>query len=167
MTGQRWPNPAEPGVPALALEDSFHWLALAKTGEPTIGQWSPDLWCWVMTFWGKIVTPENMAHLDYVGIAHPPYVWCGPTDETPYQPTQDDLSTKANCYMTTKKPVFLAASPDAVFNMLGCNESFESLSQRIEQFCHLISDPETAALWRRDLLVLLGQRHRKQPSTNA
>ena len=167
MTGRRWPNPAEPGVPALALEDGFHWLALAETGEPTIGQWSPDLWCWVMTFWGKMVSPKNIAHLDYIGIAYPPYIWETLTNKTPYQPSPDDLSAESYAYMTTKKPVFLTASPDAVFNMLDHTESFESLSHRIEQFCQLISDPETAAVWRRDLLILLQQRHGKQPRAHA
>ena len=148
-------------MPAVALDDGFHWLAWPETGAPTMGQWSPDLWRWVVTFWGEMVAPENMAHLDYLGVAHPPSSLLPHAREPLYHPSLDEPPAEGPGYMTTKKPLSLTASPYAVFNMLDHSEDRETLSRSIEQFCQMIPDPEAAALWRRDLRTLLDQQQKK------
>jgi hypothetical protein len=69
--GRGWPNPSEPGVPALPLENGFHWMAWASTGALTVGQWDADLWMWVLCYLGCFTEPKDMAHLNYLGIARP------------------------------------------------------------------------------------------------
>lgn len=66
-SGKGWPYPDEPGVPGNMLADGFHWLEWPKTQQLTIGQWSPDCWCWVISYWGNMVEAELMAHLNYLG----------------------------------------------------------------------------------------------------
>lgn len=67
-----WPNPNEPGVPALPLESGFHFMAWPETGVLTIGEWHPDVWCWVISYLGAFVDAEELAHLRYIGPIPPP-----------------------------------------------------------------------------------------------
>lgn len=65
--GTGWPDAQEPGVPARALDDGYHWLRSPRTGETTLRLWSPDLWCWVVTHHGNVLPPLFMASFDYSG----------------------------------------------------------------------------------------------------
>lgn len=68
----KWPNPDCPGEPAAPMDDGFHWLRWPRTGNWTVGRWSPDIWCWSENFRGHLASPEEMAHLDYVCRLWPP-----------------------------------------------------------------------------------------------
>ena len=67
--GSGWPDPLEPGVPASALDSGIHFMRWPRTHMVTVGEWSPDLWCWVVCYLGGITDPLSMAHLDYCGPA--------------------------------------------------------------------------------------------------
>jgi hypothetical protein len=71
-TGSGWPDPTEPGVPAAALHDGFHWLAYQDGGPSTIGQWSPDAWTWIISQIPGRMSPEEVAHMNYIGQCSPP-----------------------------------------------------------------------------------------------
>lgn len=66
-----WPNPDEMGVPANPLEEGFHWMRW-KDGATQIGQWSPDVWAWVVCYLGGLTLPAQMAHLEYIQPAEVP-----------------------------------------------------------------------------------------------
>jgi hypothetical protein len=70
--GRGWPDPSEPGVPAGALEDGFHWMRWPSTGVLTVGQWCADNRAWVTCYLGTAALPEQLAHLDYAGRITPP-----------------------------------------------------------------------------------------------
>jgi hypothetical protein len=70
--GSGWPDPSEPGVPAQALHDGFHWMAWPRTGVVTIGEWAPDIWLWVISYLGEFADPNEMQHLNYIGPCAPP-----------------------------------------------------------------------------------------------
>lgn len=72
MIGRGWPDPTEPGLPSNMTEDGFHWMAWGASGTVTIGHWSSNLWCWVISYHGEFVGAEEMEHLDYLGPAAPP-----------------------------------------------------------------------------------------------
>jgi hypothetical protein len=65
--GQGWPDPTEPGVPAAALQDGYHWLASQDGGVARIGLWSPDSWSWIMSQIPDRMRPDEMCHVDYLG----------------------------------------------------------------------------------------------------
>jgi hypothetical protein len=70
-TGRGWPDPTEPGVPAAALQDGYHWL---DDGVPTIGQWSPDSWSWIFNQITDRLCPEEVGHMNYLGPIRPPII---------------------------------------------------------------------------------------------
>jgi hypothetical protein len=70
--GRGWPDPTEPGVPAASLHDGFHWLAYHDGDSSTIGQWLPDAWAWIISQMPGRMSPEKVAHMNYIGQCSPP-----------------------------------------------------------------------------------------------
>jgi hypothetical protein len=58
-TGSGWPDPTEPGVPAEALHDGYHWLGYQDGGRATAGQWSPDSWSWILSQIPERLSPQE------------------------------------------------------------------------------------------------------------
>jgi hypothetical protein len=65
--GRGWPDPTEPGVPAEALHDGYHWLVDPAGGEAIAGQWSPDAWSWMLSRVLERLGPKEMSYMDYLG----------------------------------------------------------------------------------------------------
>jgi hypothetical protein len=65
--GSGWPDPTEPGVPAEALHDGYHWLQRQDDDVPFIGQWAPDSWSWIVAWMPDRLCPKEMDHLHYIG----------------------------------------------------------------------------------------------------
>jgi hypothetical protein len=70
-TGRGWPDPTEPGVPAAALHDGYHWLQ-EHDGGLIVAQWSPDSWSWILGQNSGRFCPEEMDHFNYLGPSRPP-----------------------------------------------------------------------------------------------
>ena len=70
--GKGWPDLAEPGVPAGALQNGDHWLTYPEGGVPVIGQWSPDSWSWIVSEIPDRMCPEEMDLMNYLGPRLPP-----------------------------------------------------------------------------------------------
>jgi hypothetical protein len=70
--GSGWPDPTEPGVPAAALDDGYHWLGCPDNSIMTVAQWSPDSWSWIVSEISDRLCPEEMDHMNYIGPCVPP-----------------------------------------------------------------------------------------------
>jgi len=64
--GRDWSDPSEPGVPAAALQDGYHWLGYQAA------QWSPDSWSWILGQISCHFCPEEIDHMNYIGPRVPP-----------------------------------------------------------------------------------------------
>lgn len=61
-----WPDPAQPGVPAMPHTRDFHWINVgAETPILMVGDWCPLQRNWF--FDGGISTPEDLAACFYLG----------------------------------------------------------------------------------------------------
>jgi hypothetical protein len=65
--GSGWPDPTEPGVPAAALDDGYHWLGCPDNSIMTVAQWSPDSWSWIVSRTSDRLRPEEMEYMNYIG----------------------------------------------------------------------------------------------------
>jgi hypothetical protein len=72
--GGGWPDPTEPGVPAAALDDGYHWLGCPDSNIMTVVQWPPDSWSWIVSQTSDRLCPEEMGHMNYIGPCPPPAV---------------------------------------------------------------------------------------------
>jgi hypothetical protein len=66
-SGRGWPDPSEPGVPAEALHDGYHWLGDPTDGDANIAQWDPDSWSWSAGLGADLLGPEEVKHMNYLG----------------------------------------------------------------------------------------------------
>jgi hypothetical protein len=73
-TGRGWPDPTEPGVPAAALHDGYHWLQKQDGREATVGRWSPDSWSWALSEMLDRLDPKEVSHMDYLGPCREPSI---------------------------------------------------------------------------------------------